>query len=146
MKIEEKDVFISYHDSIAEQVSDLNKKLNLKFQMCMQRKQWQIERKSQLTLSDRTAHDIKKSKVFLCCLTKEYAQCFDYRKEFIYASRLEKKIIILNYDQVDLDEDLQIIIASNLENLKKIQFDNIDSIKESIETMLKVNDFLIFYF
>ena len=28
MKIEEKDVFISYHESIAEQVSDLNKKLN----------------------------------------------------------------------------------------------------------------------
>ena len=95
MKIEEKDVFISYHESIAEQVSDLNKKLNLKFKMCMQREQLQIEGKSQLTVSDRNAQDIKKSKVFLCCLTKDYVQCFDYRKEFIYASRLEKKIIVL---------------------------------------------------
>jgi NAD-dependent SIR2 family protein deacetylase len=138
MKIEEKDVFISYHESIAEQVSDLNKKLNLKFQMCMQRKQSQIKENSQLTLSDRNAQDIKKSKVFLCCLTKEYVECFDYRKEFIYASRLEKKIIILNYGQVNFDEDLQMMIESNLENLKQIQFDSIDLIKESIETMLKV--------
>jgi hypothetical protein len=71
MKHDEKDVFISFQEDIASQVNDLNTKLNKTFRMSMQHNNQREA--SQLTLNDRHAYCIRKSKIFLCCLTNKYS-------------------------------------------------------------------------
>ena len=135
MKLDEKDVFISFQDDIASHVNDLNTKLNQTFRMSMQHNNQREA--SQLTLNVRNAYCIRKSKIFLCCLTNKYAQCVENRKELIYALRLEKRNIVLNFDQVNIKHHLD-ISEFNLESVQHIQFNDYDLIKESIEIILKV--------
>ena len=135
MKLDETDVFISFHEDMTINVNELYSKLNLKFRTTMQHNQWQ---RSQLTLNDCHAQDIKKSKVFLCCLTKKYFECIEKRKELIYALRLDKKILVLNYDRVNMNDTNLDSDEFNLENVEQIQFDDYDLIEQSIENILKV--------
>ena len=99
-------MFISYNWSIKDQVDILENKLksnNLKV--------WRDIRnleKSDNPLTSQLSEAIKKSKLVICCITKEYCRSHNCNLEIEWANTLKKPLIVLMIDKLDLSESIQV--------------------------------------
>lgn len=95
---EEKDVFISYNWNIKSQVKQLDKRLSeIGLRVWLDEKELQH---SDLPLTAQLARGIKESKVFICCITKDYCKSFNCNLEIEFASTLAKPTIVLMIDDL----------------------------------------------
>ena len=95
---EEKDVFISYNWNVKNEVKYLDKKLSESgLKVWLDEKELQT---NDMPLTVQLANGIKKSKIIVCCITKEYCKSFNCNLEFEYANTLAKPTIVLMIDDL----------------------------------------------
>ena len=153
---EEFDLFISYQWDIKPDIRNLQEKL-LSADPANRLKIWRDDDRleiNSLGLTDQLAKGIKKSKIFLCCLTHKYNKSKNCRMEIEYANRLNKRILVLFIDKLDFNKDLDgigLIIASLLAincykhpgTWVKHDFEVINnSIKENLKVKNTLNTFV----
>ncbi len=107
MKKEEKDIFIAFHTQFNDQIANLNSKLEASFKVAL--KSCVAEEENQQFIESYEPNDIKKAKIFLCCLTNEYIRSTECTREFAYAISLKKNVIALkeNSDNQDIEHFLE---------------------------------------
>ena len=102
---DEYDVFISYNWSIKNQVKKLYEILKTYGYHI-----WQDDRELEISNSPLTAqlaNGIKKSKVFLSCITNDYCKSYNCNLEVEYANAKAKQMIVLMIEKIettDIDE------------------------------------------
>ena len=95
---EVKDVFISYNWNVKNEVKYLDKKLTESgVKVFLDDKALQT---NDLPLSIQLTNEIKKSKIFLCCITKDYCKSLNCNLEFEYANTIAKPIVVLMIDDL----------------------------------------------
>jgi hypothetical protein len=90
------DVYISYNHDYDHQVKTLHYELSISHNIPC----WFEDLMSNRLLFEDLSKGIRSSKVFICCLSKKYAEskyCID---ELIYAYNLRKKILVLMLDNL----------------------------------------------
>jgi len=95
---ETKDIFLSYNWSIKPQVKKLYQILNSNYKV------WLDERDlttSNYPLSAQLANGIKKSKVFICCVTNDYCKSYNCNLEVECANSKAKPMVVLMVDKID---------------------------------------------
>jgi hypothetical protein len=103
------DVFISYNCKIKKHVQKLNDILK-----SQNYKVWLDEKDlnaSNNPLTAELALAIKNSKVFLCCVTRDYCQSYNCNLEIEYASAKKKHIIALMIENLDLTKIDEILVT-----------------------------------
>ena len=100
------DVFISYDYNIKPQVISLEEKLK-EFGFTVLR--YENERQS-TQLYGQIAQAIRRSKVFLCCITKDYCASNDCNLEFDHAFSLNKTLIPVIIDDIEPSSIDEILI------------------------------------
>ena len=95
------DIFISYNWKSKDQVKLLYDKLNNDYLVKIWMDDGQISNDNLLT---QIADAIKKSTIFLCCITKKYAESDICRKEISYANTLKKRFIVLMLENLKMDD------------------------------------------
>ena len=103
------DVFISYNWGIKTQVRQLYEVLR-----SLNYKVWLDERElnaGSCPLTSELALAIKNSKVFLCCITRDYCQSYNCNLEIEYASAKKKQIIALMIENIDLTKIDEIVVT-----------------------------------
>lgn len=102
MNEKEFDFFISYHEEMKSEVLQLSSK----FEHLFKHYKENIKLKSNDSIvKENIAYSIKKSKFFVCCLTKKYIDTPGCIKELIYASNLHKPIFVLQINKIHLDDE-----------------------------------------
>jgi tetratricopeptide (TPR) repeat protein len=95
------DIFISYNWEIKDQVKLLYHKLtnNLGFKVWLDDKQLDSS-----ILYEQLVNGIKKSALFLCCVTKKYTQSDNCIREITFASDSKKPIVVLMFQDLPINE------------------------------------------
>ena len=96
------DVFISYNWGHKQQVKEFHDKLAASGLSA-----WRDEKEllnNELPLSGQLASAIKKSKLFLCFISKKYSQSHNCILEIEYANTLRKKILVLMLENLKMEE------------------------------------------
>ena len=107
---EVKDVFISYNWAIKDQIKilyDILKSLNYQV--------WLDDRELSTynnPLTAQLANGIKKSKIFLSCITKDYCKSYNCNLEVEYANAKAKPMIALMIEKIDPTEIDEIQITN----------------------------------
>ena len=140
---EDKDVFISYQWDIKSQVVDLCNRLEKDFNI------WRDDtdmRHNNQTLNGQLAIAIKKSKIVMCFLTEKYFKSKNCSREIQFASDIEKKIIVIFVEELDIGnlDGIGFLISGLLRincyhNQKDWQVKHLDEIRQSIQENLDVN-------
>ena len=95
---DEKDIFISYQWAIKPEVKILDEKLTK-----MGLNVWRDERDLQSNdkpLTSQLSISIKKSKIFLCCITEKYCKSHNCNLEIEWANTLNKPLIVLMIERL----------------------------------------------
>ena len=100
------DIFISYNWSLKEHVVELDKNLKNSGYTVWRDENELVPGKSMLAAS--LANGILKSKIFLCCITKEYCSSYNCNLEIEFASTRKKQIIVLMIERLDDIDEIQI--------------------------------------
>ena len=96
------DIFISYNWSIHDKVKELDEKLkSIGFKVFTVEKELENNEKP---LSNKQALAIKKSKIIICCITKKYCESYNCNLEIDYANSLDKRMIILMIEKINIEE------------------------------------------
>jgi len=95
------DIFISYNWEIKDQVKLLYYKLtnNLGFKVWLDDKQLDSS-----ILYEQLVNGIKKSTLFLCCVTKKYTQSDNCIREITFASESKRPIVVLMFQDLPINE------------------------------------------
>ena len=104
-----KDVFISYEWSTKSQVMILEEKLKK-----MNFKVWRDERDfktSDKPLTIKLANAIKKSKLFVCCITESYCKSYNCNLEIELANNLRKPMLVLMVDRLSTEDIAKFEVA-----------------------------------
>jgi len=97
-----KDIFISYEWSTKSQVMILGEKLKkLGFKVWRDERDYKTNNKS---LMCNLANAIKKSKLFICCVTESYCKSHNCNLEIEWANTLGKPIVVLMIDRLRAEE------------------------------------------
>ena len=141
-------VYISYHWDIYEKVNTFYNKFT---RDCRLRVWFD---KKELTLSSNNesyfgqpAKKIRKSKIFLCFITKSYLKSKICIKELVHADKLDKSIIYIMIEDIDpikMDDQISFIIGNSLKidcytSPNSLIDEYLDEIKEIILQKLKLN-------
>jgi hypothetical protein len=150
------DLFISFQFDFKDQAKIFNEKINVNKSIKIYKDASEIDKTNQLALTEKTIKIIRHSKVFVCLLTEKYVKSINCIREFEYAHSINKKILLICIDKINLDQ-LNDIFSFNyhetincfvdqknyLNNKNDWFIQKFDSILRSIENKLKVE--LIFY-
>jgi len=134
------DVFISYNFEIKEQVKKLTANL-IQFNLTI----WFDEKiTNNDTLTNESLDKIANSKLVLCCLTNQYCESDECKKELSYSNKLHKPIIILMIQNSEILQEFK--IKENLTELTAFScydsnnwLDDYKKIKDQIFKNLEVN-------
>ena len=115
------DIFISYNWSIKEQVKELYKILtdNFKYKVWLDDNQLNASNSS---LSGSLAEAINNSKVFISCITINYCKSYNCNLEIEYASKANKKMIILMIDDINPIDITKIKVTGKVDQPSGIGF------------------------
>jgi len=117
MDVENKSVYLSFDWDVKEQTKVLNQKLTeLGYTIFTS----ESIREDQLT--DDLVDSIKQSKIFICCLTKEYCKSKKCNLEILNADYYEKQIIVLMIESIDIVNDIDKIEIINQDHASPISF------------------------
>lgn len=144
--IEYFDIFISYQWDVKDKVKLLYNKLTNEYKF----KVWLDDNElDNNMLYDQLVEGIKKSTLFLCCVTKKYAESVNCIREINFASESKKKMIVLMFEKLVINElnSVGFIISPltrfNCSNdssmLYKWSGPIFDSIIKSINSSLNIN-------
>ena len=109
------DVFISYNWNVKDQVKELFKILTNDYNLKVWLDELELNGGNMSSLTAELASAIKNSKIFICCLTREYCRSQNCNLEIEYASVLKKKIIVLSIDDIDTTKIDEIQITGSLQ-------------------------------
>ncbi|CAF0911769.1 unnamed protein product [Brachionus calyciflorus] len=99
---EEFDVFISYNWDTKDKVKKLHEKLKNEG-LKVWRDDTEMEHNNS-PLTEQLAQAIKKSKIFLSCITQKYSESKNCKLEFQYANDINKIVVILFLDRLKIEE------------------------------------------
>ncbi len=101
------DIFLSYNREHKRYVEELYEKLsNLNFNVWIDYKEL-----DHTSLMVQIANGINSSRVFMCCVSKNYSESGDLRKEFFFALSKNKPTVILMFEPYEnISEEIQIEI------------------------------------
>ena len=104
-----KDIFISFEPSSKSQVMVFGEKLKkLGFKVWRDERDYGINDKS---LICNLANAIKKSKLFVCCVTENYCKSHNCNLEIEWANTLGKPIVVLMIDRLKPEEILNLQVS-----------------------------------
>ena len=84
---------MSFHAENREHIMKLQADLGVTYKISINTKSDEVNK--QVSLKSYGTNDIKKAKLFLCCLTRHYVTSNECKRELMYAFRLNKPIIVL---------------------------------------------------
>lgn len=95
------DIFISYNWEVKDKVKLLYNKLTNEYKF----KVWIDDNElDNNMLYDQLVEGIKKSTLFLCCVTRKYAESVNCIREINFASESKKKMIVLMFEKLAINE------------------------------------------
>ena len=99
------DMYISYEDELIKELSIFHQKLEAPpYNYKIWRDEINLVKNDQQSIEDQTCDAIKSSKIFLCFLTRRYAESDGHKGEINYARTLKKTIIILKIENIKLNQ------------------------------------------
>ena len=114
------DIFLSYNWNIKEQVKLLQEELEKEgFKVWRDDKQLHA---GNSPLTAELAKGIKKSKVIICCITKDYCKSKNCNLEIEFADSCKKQMIILMIDKIEPTEIHKIKVDNRLDKYSGIGF------------------------
>jgi hypothetical protein len=106
------DIFLSYNWNIKEQVKLFHEELEKEnFKVWRDDKQLHAGNNA---LTAELAKGIKESKVFICCITKDYCKSNNCNLEIEFASSCKKQMIVLMIDKIEPTEIHEIQVEDRL--------------------------------
>jgi hypothetical protein len=106
------DIFLSYNWNIKEQVKLFHEELEKEnFKVWRDDKQLHAGNNA---LTAELAKGIKESKVFICCITKDYCKSNNCNLEIEFASSCKKQMIVLMIDKIEPTEIDEIQVEDRL--------------------------------
>jgi len=95
------DIFLSYNHDVKDKVRNLYNKLTIDLNF----KVWiDYNQLDNNMLYDQLTEGIKKSTVFLCCVTKKYTESVNCIRELNFASESKKTMIVLMFERLQINE------------------------------------------
>ena len=114
------DIFLSYNWKIKEQVKLLHEQLEKEdFKVWRDDKQLHAGNSA---LTAELAKGIKKSKVIICCITKDYCKSKNCNLEIEFATSCKKQMIVLMIDKIEPTEIDEIKVEERLDKYSGIRF------------------------
>ena len=114
------DIFLSYNWNIKEQVKLLHEKLEKeKFKVWRDDEQL---RAGNSALTAELAKGIKKSKVIICCITKDYCKSNNCNLEIEFALACKKQVIVLMIEKIEPTEIDEIKVDNRTDKSSGIGF------------------------
>ena len=114
------DIFLSQNWKIKEQVKLLHEQLEKEdFKVWRDDKQLHAGNSA---LSAELAKGIKKSKVIICCITKDYCKSNNCNLEIEFATSCKKQMIVLMIDKIEPTEIDEIKVDERLDKYSGIGF------------------------
>ena len=99
------DLYISYEEDIVKELRIFHQKLaSPPYSYAIWRNETSLDKSNQQNLADQICDAIKSSKIFLCFLTRRYAESDEHKGEINYARTLKKTIIMLKIENLRIEE------------------------------------------
>ena len=95
------DIFLSYNWDVKDKVKNLYNKLTNDFNLRVWIDYNQLDNNM---LYDQLTEGIRKSTLFLCCVTKKYTESVNCIRELNFASESKKTMIILMFERLQINE------------------------------------------